>query len=939
MAYAYFSEMFVNACGLEPYVYQERLAAMDEFPILLKVETGLGKTAGAILAWVWRRRFAGQDIRMRTPRRLVYCLPQRSLVSQTAKEVERWLDNLGLSDELRKNAPIGTGTESVTSKYPIKGNDRSIAARDSVMGLLDDSGDVDAAPSGGPIGLRVLMGGDLDRDWDRFPEMDQIMIGTQDQLLSRALNRGYATSRYRWPIHYSLINNDVQWIIDECQLMGSGLATTTQLQAFREDLGTFGTARTMWMSATLEKSWLATIDYASRVEQAQVFALRPIETAEMEIQKRLNAHKPVEIADLKLDKKLAAHPEQYAKQLGSMIKEVHRSGTLTLIVVNRVNRAQEIMRELLKTKFAGAPRLILVHSQFRAAERSHIQSQIDEVKNGDQDAIIVATQAVEAGIDLSARTLITEIAPWSSLIQRFGRCNRKGEAPSDGLGEARVIIIDAIDLDVDVARPYSPDDLRVAKNAIRELTDAAPANLPNIELAYTWGPVLRRKDVLDWFDTSADLSGYDVDVSPYIRETQDLDVQVLWRDIVDGLPSEDDFQEGELCRVSIGRFRDYLKKKVQNVQRSCFKWNHLDGIWMTVDLEEGGRPRPGQVYCLDSTFGGYDNVLGFVPDYVGTVSSLYTSAHMTLDAIGQDESSVTDGFVTLGAHTKRVVQALKELVAMLPEIDERDALIEAALWHDIGKAHPIFQMKLLGHLGDPDFLDCPQVIYAKAPRAAGGGPQGSGQIDSLISEALGQETAQDRSNQEVLEQVESSERIDPTSLARSDDGIADRKIQERARFFRHELASAIAYLETHVRGQELSYEDRRRRNLVAYLIAAHHGKVRASIRSFPGEPTPKGLTLFARGLWDGDRLLACSQGCDIKDFEAAANLHAPDLSQAIELHMDWMLMGSDPDVGQGSFAERALQLLESYGPFKLAWLESILRIGDWRGSAVGGEGN
>jgi hypothetical protein len=47
-------------------------------------------------------------------------------------------------------------------------------------------------------------------------------------LLSRALNRGYGMSRYRWPMHFGLLNNDCLWVMDEVQLMGSGLTTSLQ---------------------------------------------------------------------------------------------------------------------------------------------------------------------------------------------------------------------------------------------------------------------------------------------------------------------------------------------------------------------------------------------------------------------------------------------------------------------------------------------------------------------------------------------------------------------------------------------------------------------------------------------------------------------------------------------------------------------------------------
>ena len=52
-------------------------------------------------------------------------------------------------------------------------------------------------------------------------------------LLSRTLNRGYAASRARWPVEFGLLNNDCLWVLDEVQLMGSGLVTTAQLDAFR----------------------------------------------------------------------------------------------------------------------------------------------------------------------------------------------------------------------------------------------------------------------------------------------------------------------------------------------------------------------------------------------------------------------------------------------------------------------------------------------------------------------------------------------------------------------------------------------------------------------------------------------------------------------------------------------------------------------------------
>ncbi|MBI4454792.1 MAG: DEAD/DEAH box helicase [Acidobacteria bacterium] len=93
-----FDDFFQAATGIvEPYPYQRRLATGVELPELLDVPTGLGKTAAAVLAWLFRRRFhSDQSVRHATPRRLVYCLPMRVLVEQTHAECLRWLDRLGM---------------------------------------------------------------------------------------------------------------------------------------------------------------------------------------------------------------------------------------------------------------------------------------------------------------------------------------------------------------------------------------------------------------------------------------------------------------------------------------------------------------------------------------------------------------------------------------------------------------------------------------------------------------------------------------------------------------------------------------------------------------------------------------------------------------------------------------------------------------------------
>ena len=197
-----FQSFFMIATGgFQPYGWQ-RQVAVDGFPDILPVPTGLGKTE-VVLAWAWRRFAARQP----EPLHLVYCLPVRSLVTQTVQRLKAYFDALK-------------------------------ATRPEI-----------------DVGVYQLMGGAIEDEWVRQPDKPWVLVGTQDQLLSRALNRGYAMSRFEWPVHFGLLNNDCRWIINEVQLMGPGLWTTSQLDWMRRKrFPSLKPCPTTWMSATVGTS-------------------------------------------------------------------------------------------------------------------------------------------------------------------------------------------------------------------------------------------------------------------------------------------------------------------------------------------------------------------------------------------------------------------------------------------------------------------------------------------------------------------------------------------------------------------------------------------------------------------------------------------------------------------------------------------------------------
>lgn len=102
-----------------------------------------------------------------------------------------------------------------------------------------------------PTPVHVLMGGVEPDDWRREPERRAVIIGTMDMLLSRALNRGYAESRFAWPVAFGLLNNDCRWVFDEVQLVGPGRTTSAQLHGLREKLGVVDRCETVSRSPNL----------------------------------------------------------------------------------------------------------------------------------------------------------------------------------------------------------------------------------------------------------------------------------------------------------------------------------------------------------------------------------------------------------------------------------------------------------------------------------------------------------------------------------------------------------------------------------------------------------------------------------------------------------------------------------------------------------------
>jgi CRISPR-associated endonuclease/helicase Cas3 len=184
-----FCDFFEKATGRTPSGEVTRLAS-GALPDTWTVPRAGGKTE-VILPWLWRHR-AEDPRRSRTPRRLVYLLPQRAEPeqAQAASDARTWLANLGLTEEVALHVPLAEWSAS-------------------------------------------------HGDWRQDMHRPAIIIGTADILLSRALIRGFGTSRVIAPIDFALLTNGAHWIIASPERCPVTAVTLREVAALAT---TFGTA-------------------------------------------------------------------------------------------------------------------------------------------------------------------------------------------------------------------------------------------------------------------------------------------------------------------------------------------------------------------------------------------------------------------------------------------------------------------------------------------------------------------------------------------------------------------------------------------------------------------------------------------------------------------------------------------------------------------------
>jgi CRISPR-associated endonuclease/helicase Cas3 len=360
-----YRSFFLRLTGNVSYRWQEELGAslLSGQSVVLRAPTGSGKTWATVAPFLYAK-LANPNGAFAD--RLIYALPLRSLASGLHRVTV---------DAVKKLLPNQLAVAT-------RGRDRRYAAGD-------------------PIYITIQSGNQQD---DPFFEGD-VVFTTIDQLLSSYLFAPVSLPERVANIGAGALLGSLV-VFDEIHLLdpARSLATAIEMLDRLKNLAQF-----VLMSATLPESVFQRL---ARQLAARARSL----TSEEVLRLPSHAHKR---------RNLAWMPRPLTAE-----DVAGRHTARTIVLVNSVSRAQEIfcdLRQKLGNCCSRPPKLLLLHSRYYPEDREHCESQLDDYfgPNASRtNAILICTQVIEAGMDISADVMLTEIAPLNALIQRAGRVAR-----------------------------------------------------------------------------------------------------------------------------------------------------------------------------------------------------------------------------------------------------------------------------------------------------------------------------------------------------------------------------------------------------------------------------------------------------------------------------------------------------------------------------------
>jgi CRISPR-associated endonuclease/helicase Cas3 len=393
-----FGVFFRAVHGVDPFPWQQRLvdrvATEGVWPDVLDLPTGCGKTAAIDIA-VFHLAFEASRPDRRAPVRVAFIVDRRLIVDDAFARAEKLAHVLAVSDD-----PAVTCVAAALRR--LAGSDER------------------------PLLVRRLRGGvPREDDWARTPIQPTVLCSTVDQVGSRLLFRGYGISDRMKPIHAGLLGSDCLILLDEAHLA----------EPFRQTL-VKGVTR---LRGKDPASWGVALLTATPGKQGDIqFQLLQQDYDHPVLSQRLAASKPAMLKEVFGRKGVASEArrvEEIAEQTKAALQALQQTipSPAIGVVVNRVARARWVF-ERLRDELPNLKSMLII-GPARPVDRATLGAELRPIRTGagsarelEEPLIIVATQTIEAGVDIDLDGLITEAAPLDALRQRFGRLNRAGRS-------------------------------------------------------------------------------------------------------------------------------------------------------------------------------------------------------------------------------------------------------------------------------------------------------------------------------------------------------------------------------------------------------------------------------------------------------------------------------------------------------------------------------
>lgn len=308
--------------------------------------------------------------------------------------------------------------------------------------------------------ISTLRGQHVDnRDWLGDPASPAVIVGTVDMIGSRLLFEGYGVSRKMRPFHAGLLGCDTLVILDESHLVPP---FEELLKKIANPCGEFS-ARTDALRELVPDFKILALSATSRGGE-QMFGLTEKDlTPGTVTHQRLTARKRLIFDGLGENETLPEALVRWAWQLTSEGMENYK-----IIVFSHsrdvARKAHDAVGLLAKGNKKTGISATEIHSQLlvggrRVFEREEVAVWLEEhgLLSGskltpDRPTFVFATSAGEVGIDLDADHTVCDLVSWERMTQRLGRVNRRGE------GNAKVIV---------VTEP-EPKPSKAAENALKK---------------------------------------------------------------------------------------------------------------------------------------------------------------------------------------------------------------------------------------------------------------------------------------------------------------------------------------------------------------------------------------------------------------------------------------------------------------------------------------